>query len=377
VVNLVGRSVDCRKTPDNKRIILESRVDSVHALASAWRTCAKPPRVWEWQKKNQQLIKQHNLTARTLSGLPENGIESNLKAAKVTTVDSVTSANIYPGVDAKIFWGTGTMIATLQLEPNANIPEEILTADRFVFVLEGSIDQLIDGAMVTMITRKREEPDGTHSGTPRTDFVYLEKGSKNSLTAGASGAKLLEVYSPLRLDYLQKVGITNLPAEVGDVQTNQTPNVLPNRVYDLYNIQLTKLAEGAHSRLVSGKNTQLSFISMNPNSVFAHHIHPEEQMMMVLRGECDEILLDGKQSMKSNSVVRIPSNMVHGAESGELGCDALDIFWPARPDYLEKEKGRMAAYRSIIPEDAKLELLVDGTKTKPGLIFSEGPKWMN
>ena len=116
---------------------------------------------------------------------------------------------------------------------------------------------------------------------------------------------------------------------------------------------------------------------MDPNSTFPHHIHPEEQMMFVLRGGCDEILLDGKQAMKANDVVRIPGNMVHGAEIGDLGCDALDIFWPARADYLEKEKARMTAYRAIIPEDAKLELVVDGKKTKPELNFSEGPKWMN
>jgi gluconolactonase len=69
--------------------------------------------------------------------------------------------------------------------------------------------------------------------------------------------------------------------------------------------------------------------------------------------------------------------MVHGAKVGPLGCDVIDIFWPARTDYIDKEKARMAAYHAIIPEDAKLELLIDGTKTKPGLTFSEGPKWMN
>jgi nucleoside-diphosphate-sugar epimerase len=35
VVNLVGRTVDCRKTPANRKEILESRVDSVRALAGA------------------------------------------------------------------------------------------------------------------------------------------------------------------------------------------------------------------------------------------------------------------------------------------------------------------------------------------------------
>ena len=100
-------------------------------------------------------------------------------------------------------------------------------------------------------------------------------------------------------------------------------------------------------------------------------------MMFVLRGACDEILLDSQQAMKPNSVVRIPANMVHGAKISDLGCDALDIFWPARPDYLEKANTQLATYQSIIPEDAKLELVVDGKKTRPGLTFSEGPKWMN
>jgi hypothetical protein len=46
VVNLVGRTVDCRKTAANKKVILESRVDSVRALAEAVGQAANPPAVW-------------------------------------------------------------------------------------------------------------------------------------------------------------------------------------------------------------------------------------------------------------------------------------------------------------------------------------------
>lgn len=314
---------------------------------------------------------------RELSELPKTEIESNLEAGEVKSTDALGDVQLYPGVNAKLFWGSGNLVSILQLEPNATIPEETLSADRFVFVLEGSIEQLVKGSSVQLLSRPREEPDGTHSATPRTDFVYLEKGSKNAVTAGESGAKLLEVYSPLRLDYLAKLGVDNLPTEVADVKTTLPPNVEPGKVYDLYDFQLTKLADGAYTRLISGRNTQLSFISMEPNSAFPHHIHPEEQMMFVLRGACEEILLDGKQTMEVNDVVRIPGNMVHGAEIGELGCDALDIFWPARQDYLDKEKAALAAYHAIIPAGAKPELIIDGTKTKPTLHFSEGPKWMN
>lgn len=46
VMNLVGRSVDCRKTPENVRAILESRVDSCRALGKAMRAVDRPPPVW-------------------------------------------------------------------------------------------------------------------------------------------------------------------------------------------------------------------------------------------------------------------------------------------------------------------------------------------
>lgn len=363
------------KLPITDKIVLCCLLATI-VIAHTYCTSYQRPEP-EWQKKNEELIKQYNLTKRELSLLPETKVESNLEPAKVTSLDSLASIMLHPGVNAKIFWGTGTMISVLQLEPNAKISEEILSADRFVFILEGSINQLVNGSLITMTGQKREDPDGTHSTTPKVDFVYLEKGSKNAVIAGTSGAKLLEVYSPLRLDYVQKAGFKNLPAVVTDVKTTQQANVKSNIVYDLYNIQLTKIADGAYTRLVSGKNTQLSFISMDPQSTFPHHIHPEEQMMFVLRGKCNEIILDGEQAMKANDVVRLPSNMVHGAKIGNLGCDALDIFWPARADYLEKQKAALATYHTIVPEDAKLELVVDGKKTKPELNFSEGPKWMN
>ena len=67
------------------------------------------------------------------------------------------------------------MVSVLQLQPNAIIPEEVLTADRFIFLLEGTVEHIVNGTTLSMLSQKRESPDGTHSGTPRTDFVYSEK----------------------------------------------------------------------------------------------------------------------------------------------------------------------------------------------------------
>jgi uncharacterized protein (TIGR01777 family) len=46
VINLAGRSVDCRYTPANRRAIQESRIQSTHVLGQAIGQCAHPPRLW-------------------------------------------------------------------------------------------------------------------------------------------------------------------------------------------------------------------------------------------------------------------------------------------------------------------------------------------
>lgn len=46
VINLAGRSVNCRYTPANRREIMESRVRSTHIVGDAIAQAAHPPRVW-------------------------------------------------------------------------------------------------------------------------------------------------------------------------------------------------------------------------------------------------------------------------------------------------------------------------------------------
>src|SRR5438552_2915937 len=46
IVNLTGRSINCRHTPENQREIIDSRVDSVHVLGEAIRRCPVPPKVF-------------------------------------------------------------------------------------------------------------------------------------------------------------------------------------------------------------------------------------------------------------------------------------------------------------------------------------------
>ncbi len=46
VINLAGRSVNCRYTPENRRVIIDSRVLSTRAVGAAIAEAPSPPRVW-------------------------------------------------------------------------------------------------------------------------------------------------------------------------------------------------------------------------------------------------------------------------------------------------------------------------------------------
>jgi uncharacterized protein len=46
IINLAGRSVNCRYTPENRRIIIESRVDSTRVVGQAIARAKRPPAVW-------------------------------------------------------------------------------------------------------------------------------------------------------------------------------------------------------------------------------------------------------------------------------------------------------------------------------------------
>ena len=46
VINLTGKSVDCRYTATNRRLLIASRVDSTRVIGEAIARAARPPRVW-------------------------------------------------------------------------------------------------------------------------------------------------------------------------------------------------------------------------------------------------------------------------------------------------------------------------------------------
>ena len=334
--------------------------------------CAREP---EWKALNDRIIEEQNVTVRSRDDIPETGVVSNLEPGKLYKKNDLHDVELAPGVTCKMYWGKGVLVNWMTLEPDASIPRETLPGERIMVVWNGSVDQLINGNFITM----RQYITTTNwTSTPHKDFVYLRKGTENEVIAGKDGAEILEIYWPVRADYVKKAGC-KMPANPKVNRYSSIPNFPPNRVFNLYDVQFTNFSEErtANSRMIWGEGAMCSFLSVDPGRISPYHNHPEEQLSIVLGGYLDETIMDKSIRMEAGDILYLPGDMVHRGVYGTQGCDILDVFWPPRPDFIEKTADRLEQYHAIIPEDTKVELIHNGEVDEPFLNFTEGPAWLD
>ena len=89
VVNLAGRSVNCRYTPENRRLIKESRVDSVRAVGQAIARAERPPAVW--LQASTATIYAHRYDAANDEDGPLGGTEPGVPETWNFSIDVATS----------------------------------------------------------------------------------------------------------------------------------------------------------------------------------------------------------------------------------------------------------------------------------------------
>lgn len=121
-----------------------------------------------------------------------------------------------------------------------------------------------------------------------------------------------------------------------------TPEEFKARVLRPAELPVTELVQGSNSHLVVGEQSMLSFLKMDAHSYFAPHHHPQEQIMIVLKGYCDEIIQGKIYRVKAGDVIILPANVEHGAYIGDEDCEVIDVFGGIRGDYLFKMMQTMA-----------------------------------
>lgn len=114
------------------------------------------------------------------------------------------------------------------------------------------------------------------------------------------------------------------------------------RVLHYPDLPMTELVKGSNSHLIAGEQSMISILTMDAHSYFAPHHHPQEQIMIVLEGSCDEIIEGKLYHVKKGDVVILPPNIVHGAYIGDEDVRVIDVFGGVRADYLLKMEQTMA-----------------------------------
>ena len=333
--------------------------------------CSREP---SWKSSNDRILKEKNITLRTRGDIPDTGAVPSLAPGQVIGKAELPDVTLAPGVTCKMYWGKGALINVMSMKPGAEIPKETLPGERLMLVWKGSVDQLINGQSVTM---RQYNMVTNWTSTPHRDFVYLRKGSENAMKAGEEGAEIIEVYWPVRADYVEKAG-GKAPAKQTAASYAATPSIPANEVLDFYDVQFTDLSQAtANSRLINGEGFQCSFLSCDPGRESPFHAHPEEQLTIILRSTVKETIMDTAHEMKEGDIMYRPGGMVHRGEYAAKGCDMLDVFWPPRPDFIQKQNDQLVRYHAIIPRDAKVELVHNGEESEPFLNFTEGPSWMD
>ncbi len=303
------------------------------------------------------------------------GANPNLTPGEVATLEGLPETEIAPGVKARLFWSGNALVAHLTLAPGAEIPRETLLSERIMVVRKGAVSQITGNTRANMVAIQYQTMTPVSGNRERNDLIYLEKGAPNGMKAGAAGAEVIEVYSPVRADYLKKAGVSRVPSGAVAPGGWAAPTVKPGVVYNLHDIQFAELARGAMARIISGRTVQASFLSLDPGYTGSER-PKQEGIRMVLRGGTEASLSGAKKSMEKGNIALLAGGKQHGDTVGPLGCDLLEVYTPVRPDYIASYKRRMAAFHAIIPEDAKIELVTDGAKKGPGLLYGEGPSWV-
>ena len=111
-----------------------------------------------------------------------------------------------------------------------------------------------------------------------------------------------------------------------------------NRNSDLGSI-VRKLGAGINTRIFVGKDSLLSFVTLEPHTQGSTHNHVEEQWGVLLEGSCVR-LQDGKEiPMEVGDFWYSGPNVEHGIRTENDRAVILDIFSPPRPAYTKEGEG--------------------------------------
>jgi quercetin dioxygenase-like cupin family protein len=107
---------------------------------------------------------------------------------------------------------------------------------------------------------------------------------------------------------------------------------------DLSTLDLQRIWDGVHVRVVHGDRITLGVIELDPNSVVPEHSHENEQLGMCLSGSLVFRVADESRELGPGEAWTIPGNVPHEVQVGPEGAVVIDVFVPPREDWREAER---------------------------------------
>jgi quercetin dioxygenase-like cupin family protein len=114
---------------------------------------------------------------------------------------------------------------------------------------------------------------------------------------------------------------------------------------NLSSLDLQRIWEGVHARIVHGHRITVGVIELDPNSVVPEHSHEHEQLGICLSGSLVFRVGDESRELGPGETWSIPGTVPHEVHVGPEGAVVLDVFTPTRDDWLEAPSAESRAPR--------------------------------
>lgn len=109
----------------------------------------------------------------------------------------------------------------------------------------------------------------------------------------------------------------------------------PGRYVNVDDLTPVEFLPGLGFRPVLGHRSMTNFVSFAPGARAPHHVHEEEQIVIVIDGEFTFDLDGDVRVMRKGDVAIVPSWVPHGAWTTDSHCTEIDVFTPPRQSLLK------------------------------------------
>jgi quercetin dioxygenase-like cupin family protein len=107
---------------------------------------------------------------------------------------------------------------------------------------------------------------------------------------------------------------------------------------ELSTLELQRIWDGVHGRVVHGDGITLGVIELDPDSHVPEHRHKNEQLGICLAGSLVFRVGDETRELAAGGTWSIPSDVPHEVHVGPQGAVVIDVFVPPRDDWREAER---------------------------------------